>query len=150
MQHNMASANWSGSTVLSTSLRKIFFAWHSILNKKSLFWSTISYQKPFVFFCFCVLFSNIDTKIEVTAKSWFVLCNSKVIFWSFCLRKYFFFYFSLLNLNYWCFTTILWKFQKILNKWNFLKIWLQVTNPTDFCMIWLHFFYGKMWKYLIF
>ena len=57
--------------------------------------------------CFCVLFSYIYTKIKVTAKSWSDLCYfySKVIFWNF-------FYFSLLNLNYWHFTTILWKFQK--------------------------------------
>ena len=47
-------------------------------------------------FCFCVLFSNIYTKIKVTAKSWSDLCNfySKVIFWNFCLRKYFLFFFA--------------------------------------------------------
>ena len=62
-------------------------------------------------FCFCVLFSNIYPKIKFIAKNWSDPCNfySKVIFWNFCLRKYF--YFSLLNLNYWYFTTILWKFQ---------------------------------------
>ena len=31
-----------------------------------------------------------------------------------------------------------------------LKIWLEITYPTDFCMIWLHFYYGKMWNYWIF
>ena len=42
--------------------------------------------------CFCVLFSNIYTKIKVTAKNLSDLCNfySKVIFWDFCPRKYFF------------------------------------------------------------
>ena len=69
-------------------------------------------QSEFIcLFCFSVLLSNIYSN-KFTAKNWSDLCNfySKVIFWSFCLRKYF--YFSLLNLNYWCFTTILWKFQK--------------------------------------
>ena len=39
-------------------------------------------------------------KIKFITKNWSDLCNfySKVIFWNFCLRKYFF-YFSLLNLN---------------------------------------------------
>ena len=41
--------------------------------------------------CYCVLFSNIYTKIKVTVKSWSDLCNFyKVIFLNFCLRKYFF------------------------------------------------------------
>ena len=33
------------------------------------------------------------------------------LFWIFVYENIF--YFALLNLNYWCFTTILWKFQKI-------------------------------------
>ena len=37
------------TTVLSTSLGKMFFAWRNILNENILFWLTISYQKPFVF-----------------------------------------------------------------------------------------------------
>ena len=83
-------------TVLSTSLGKTFFAWRFILNENILFWLTISYQKPFVF------------SVSVLC---FQICTQKlVIFWNFCLSKYF--YFSLLNSNYWCFTTILWKFQK--------------------------------------
>ena len=42
------------------------------------------------------MFSNIYTKIKVTAKSWSDLCNfySKVIFWNFCLRKYFLRFFA--------------------------------------------------------
>ena len=27
---------------------------------------------------------------------------------------------------------------------------LQVTYLTDFCIIYIHFYYGKKWKYLIF
>ena len=44
-------------------------------------------------FCFCVLFSNIYTKIKFTAKIWSDLCifYIKVIFRNFCLRKYFYF-----------------------------------------------------------
>ena len=42
--------------------------------------------------CFCVLFSNIYTKIKVTAKSWSDLCNfySKVIFLEYLSKKIFF------------------------------------------------------------
>ena len=99
-------------TVLSTLLGKTVFAWRFILNENILFWLTISYQKPFVFpvsvFCSQV----------VTLKLKFY---SKKIF---CLRKYF--YFSLLNLNYWCFRNFRKKKtkkkkQKKTNKWNLLK-----------------------------
>ena len=45
--------------------------------------------------CFCVLFSNIYTKIKFAAKSWSDLCNfySTVMFLNFCLRKYFLLFF---------------------------------------------------------
>ena len=100
--------------------------------------------------CFCVLFSSIYTQIKVTAKSWSDLCYfySKVIFWNFCLRKYFLLLFAEFELL--AFYNNIVKISEKLNKWNLLKIWLQVTYPTDFCMIWLHFYYGKKWKYLIF
>ena len=39
----------STTTVLSTSLRKTFFAWRFISNENIFVWLTISYQKPFVF-----------------------------------------------------------------------------------------------------
>ena len=39
------------------------------------------------------------------------------------------------------------KISEKLNKQNLLKISLQVTYPTDFC---IHFYYGKKWNYLIF
>ena len=42
------------------------------------------------------------------------------------------------------------KISEKLDKQNLLKICLQVTNPTDFCIINIHFYYGKKWKYLIF
>ena len=127
-------------TVLSTSLGKTFFAWRFIVNENTLFWLTISCQKLFVFLCFCVLFSNNYTKIKVTAKSWSDLCYfcSKVIFWTFCLRKYFLLFFAEFELL--TFYNNIVKISEKLNKW---KIWLQVTYPTDFCMIWLHFYYGK-------
>ena len=101
-------------------------------------------------FCFCVLFSNIYTKIKATAKSWSDLCNlySKVIFCNFCQRKYFLLFFAEFELL--MFYNIIVKISEKLKKWNLLKIWLQVIYPTDFCMIWLHFYHGKKWKYLIF
>ena len=33
---------------------------------------------------------------------------------------------------------------------NLLKIYLHVTYPRDFCIICIHFYYGKKWKYLNF
>ena len=35
------------------------------------------------------------------------------------------------------------KISEKFNKWNLLKIFLQVTYPTDFCIICIHFYYGK-------
>ena len=143
-------ANREVSTVLSTSLGKTFFAWRFILNKNILFWLTISCQKQFVFNV-SVLCSQIFTqKIKVTAKSWSDLYYfySKVIFWNFCQRKYFLLFFAEFKLL--TFYNNIVKISEKLNKWNLLKIWLQVTYPTDFCMIWLQFYYGKKWKYLIF
>ena len=47
-------------------------------------------------FCFCVLFSDIYSKIKFTAINWSDLCTfySTVIFWNFCLRKYFLIFFA--------------------------------------------------------
>ena len=36
------------------------------------------------------------------------------------------------------------------NMRNLSKICLQVTYPTDFCIIYIHFHKGKKWKYLTF
>ena len=107
-------------TVLSTSLWKIFFfAWRFILNETILFWLTISCQKPFVFsisvFCsqIFILKINLRPSIGVT-----YAISRKLIF---CRRQYFFFfYYSLLKLNYWCFTTTIWKFSE-------KKIWIGGT-----------------------
>ena len=41
------------------------------------------------------------------------------------------------------------KISEKLKKEKLLKIFLQVTYPTDFCIIFIHFYYGKKWKYLI-
>ena len=78
--------------------------------------------------CFCALFSNIYTKIKVTAKSWSDLCYfyNKVIFWNFCLRKYFLLFFAEFELL--TFDNNIVKSSEKLNKWNLLKIWLQVTT----------------------
>ena len=40
------------------------------------------------------------------------------------------------------------KISEKLNKWNMLKICLQVTYPTDFCIICMHFYYGKKWNWV--
>ena len=101
-------------------------------------------------FLFSVLFSNIYSKIKFTAKNWSDLCNfySKVIFWSFCLRKYFLLFFAEFKLL--MFHNKIVKISDKLNKRNLLKICLKVTYPTDFCKIRIHFYYRKKWKYLIF
>ena len=69
------------ASVLSTSLRKTFFAWRFILNENILFWMTISYQKPFVFsvsvFCsqICTLklnlWPNIGLNYAISIVKWF-------------------------------------------------------------------------------
>ena len=82
-------------------------------------------------FSFCVLFSNMYPKIKFTAKNWSDLHNfySKVIFLNFCLRKYFLLFFAEFELL--IFYKNIVKISKKLNKWNLLKICLQVTYPTD-------------------
>ena len=116
------------TTVLSTSLRKTFFAWRFILDENILFRLTISYQKPVVFsvsvFCsqiFKVKF-NSRPKISLT----YAVSIVKRIFGVYVYVNIF--YFSLLNLNYWCFTTILWNFQK---NWTSGTCWKSVFRlPT--------------------
>ena len=149
-KNNPIKFNWNRPTVLLTSLGKTFFAWCFILNEYILFWLTISYQKPFVFsvsvFCSQIytLKLNLSPKVGLT----YAISIVKWFFEMFVLVNIF--YLFLLNLNYWCFTTILWKFQKKMNKQNLSKICLQVTYPTNFCIIFIHFYYGKKWKYWIF
>ena len=114
------------------------------------FWLTIYLIRnhlPFLFLCFVLKYL---LKIKFTAKNWSDLCHfySKVIFWIFCLRKYsllFFVEFELLM-----FQNNIVEISEKLNKQNLLKICLQVTYPTDFCIICIHFYYWKKWKYLDF
>ena len=107
-------------------------------------------SETFCLFCFCVLFSNMYPKIKFITKNWSHLCNfySKVIFWKFYLRKYFLFF--LAEFKSLVFHNNVVKISEKLNKQNVLKICLQVTYPTNFCIICSHFYYGKKWKYLIF
>ena len=121
-----------------------YFRWKSFVKIDHILSKTIC------LFCFCVLFSNIYTKIKFTAKSGSDLCNfySKVIFWNFCLRKYVLF--SLLNLNCWCFITILWNFQK---NWTSGTCWKSGSKlPFLHISAWFGFIFtlGKKWNYLIF
>ena len=73
-----------------------------------LCWLTISYQKLFVFsvsvLCsqICTLKLNLRPNISLT----YGISIIKRFFWIFVWE--YIFYFSLLKLNYWCFTTILW------------------------------------------
>ena len=121
-----------------------YFRWKSFVLIDHILSETVCLS------CFCVLFSNIYTKIKFTAKSSSNLCNfySKVIVWNFCLRKYFLLFFAESELL--MFHNNVVNISEKFNKWNLLKILLQITYPTDFCMLWLHFYYGKKWKYLIF
>ena len=51
------------------------------------------------------------------------------------------------ELNHWCSTTKLLKFQRK-RKVELVKIGRQVNNPKGFCVICIHFHFGKKWKYL--
>ena len=132
-------------TVLSTSLRKMFFAWRFILNDNILFRLTISYQRPFVLsvpvFCSQIftLKLNLRPKIGLT----YAISIVKWVFFNFCLRKYFLLLFVKLELL--MFLNNIVKISEKLNKRNLLKICLQVTYPTDFCIICIefHFYYGE-------
>ena len=101
-------------------------------------------------FCFCALFSNICLKIKFTAPNWSDLCN----FWYdvfflffFCLWKYILFFFTEFELL--IFQNNIVKISEKLNQPNLLKICLQVTYPTDFCIICIHFYHGEKRKYLM-
>ena len=66
------------------------------------------------------------------------------------LSKKIFFYFPLLNLNYWCFTTILWKFQK---NWTSETSWKSGSKlPTLHISAWFGFVFtmGKTENILFF
>ena len=100
-------------------------------------------------FCLGVLFLCIYSKIKFTVIILSDLCNfySKVIFWNFCLRKYLFLFFA--------------EFELLMFHNNIVEISVKmeyelVENlppsylPYRFCITCIHFYYGKMWKYLIF
>ena len=95
-------------------------------------------------FYFFLLFSNMYPKIKFMAKNWSDLCNfySKVMFWNFCLRKYFVLLFAEFEILIFCNNIV--KISEKLNKQILLKVCLQVNYPTDFCIICIHFCYmGK-------
>ena len=137
-------------TVLSTSLGKTFFClafslkWKYFVLIDHILWETIC------LFCFCVLFSNMYPKIKFIAKNWSDLCNfySRMIFLNFCLRKYFLIFFA--EFKSLIFHNNIVKISEKLNKQNLLKICSQVTYPTNFCIICMHFYHREKWKYLIF
>ena len=113
------------STVLSTSPRKTVFAWCFILNENILFWLTISYKKTFVVsvsvFCSQIYILKLNLRPNIC-----LTCAISMVKWLFGNFVYEnIFYFSLLVLNYWCFTTILWKFQK---KWISGTCWKSASK----------------------
>ena len=102
----------------STSLGETFLAWRFILNENTVVLIDHILSETICLFCFCVLFSNMYPKIKFTAKIWSDLCNYltyvKWFVLEFLSENFFFvFYFSLMNLNNWCFGKILWKFTTI-------------------------------------
>ena len=90
-------------------------------------------------FCFCVLFSNIYTKMNLRPKVGLTYAISVVkwFFGIFVLENMF--YFSLLTFNDWCSTTILWKFQKI---WTRETCWKSGSKlPTLQISAWFGFIF---------
>ena len=81
-------------------------------------------------------------KIKFIAKNWSDLCNfySTMIFLNFCLRKYFLIFFAEFKLL--IFHNNIVKISEKLIKQNLLKICPQVTYPTNFCIICIHFTMG--------
>ena len=85
-------------------------------------------------------------KIKFIAKNWSDLCNfcSKVIFLNFCLRKYFLLFFAEFELL--VFHNNIVKISEKNEQAELMKIRLQVTYPTNFCIICIHFYYGTKVK----
>ena len=99
-----------------------------ILNENILFWLTISNQKPFVFSVsvFCSQIFTVKLNLRPKIGLTYTISIVKWFFGVFVYENIF--YFSLLNLNYWCFTTILWKFQK---NWTNGTCWKSASKlPT--------------------
>ena len=119
-----------------------------ILNENILFWSTISYQKPFVFSVSVFCSQIFSLKLNLWPKSCptYALPIIKWFFEIFILENIFLLFFAEFKLL--MFHNNIVKISEKLNKGNLLKLCLQVTFPTDFYIICIH--YGKKWKYLIF
>ena len=131
-------------TVLSTSFGKTFFVWRFILNKNILFWLPISHHKPFVFYV-SVFGSQVFTqKLKLRPKDGCTYAIS-IVNWFFGIfvseNIFFLLFFTEFEL------LMFYNISEKLNKWNLLKIWLQVTYPAWFGFI---FSMGKIEKYLIF
>ena len=87
-------------------------------------------------------------KIKFMPKNWFDPCNfySKVIVWTFCLRKYFLLFFAEYKLLR--FHNSIMKISQKKKKKNeqgelVEKICLEAICPTDFCTICIHFTMGE-------
>ena len=148
---NFVCTEETSTTVLSTSLGKTFCLAFYFKRKFVLIDYILS--ETICPFCFCVLFSNIYCKIKFTVKNWSDLRNlySKVIFFlntMYLSKKIILLFFAEFEL--FMFNNNIVKLSEIWNMRNLLKICLPVTYPTDFCIICIHFQYGKKWKYLIF
>ena len=106
--------------VLSTSLGKMCFAWHFILNE------IICSNWPYLIFSvsvFCYQICSLKLNLQpifsltyaITIVKWFfgfIYLFILFFFIFFFFFFLFFFFFFLLDLNYCCFTTILWKIQR--------------------------------------
>ena len=71
------------------------FAWGFIL-KENIFFIDYILSETICLFCLCFVLINIYHEIKFKAKHWSDLCNiySKVIFFKFCLSKYFLSFFA--------------------------------------------------------
>ena len=98
--------------------------------KNILFRLTISYQKPFVFSVslFCSQISTLKLNLRPKLGLTYAISIVKWFFLNFLLRRYFF-TFLCCFLNYWCFITILWKFEK---SWTSRTCWKYASkSPTS-------------------
>ena len=131
------------TTVLSTFLRKTFFAWRFILNENILFRLTISYKKPFAFsvsvFCSQIFKVKFNSQPEISLT--YAISIVKRSFGVYVLVNIFLLFLAEFELL--IFHNNIVKISEKFNKRNLSKICLQVTYPTDFCIFCIHFYYGK-------
>ena len=115
-------------------LGKTFFVCRFISNENLLFWLTISYQ-PISVFCSQIFTLKLNLRLKVGLT--YAISLVKWFFGIFVKENIF--YFPLLNLNYWCFSTILWKFQK---NWTSGTIWKSRSKlPTLQISAWFGFIF---------